>query len=80
MDGLPPSARLVGIGFYVALCIVLGTLGGKWLDGALNVDTVFTLLGLVLGLVAAIGGGLRQLFDVLKAIERQQNQRRRGSD
>src|SRR3972149_5101794 len=24
MDALPPSARLVGIGFYIALCIALG--------------------------------------------------------
>ena len=80
MDGMPPSARLVGIGFYVALSIVLGTLAGRELDKALSVDTVFTMLGLTLGLVAGIGGGLRQLFDVLKEINRRQDQGRRGSE
>ena len=33
---LPPAARLIGIGWYFAICIVLGIGGGvaldKWLD------------------------------------------------
>jgi hypothetical protein len=74
MDGLPPSARLVGIGFYVGLCIALGTVGGRELDRALDTGTVFTLLGLALGLVLAIWGGVRQLLDVLDAINRQRTE------
>ncbi|HEX5371049.1 MAG TPA: AtpZ/AtpI family protein [Dehalococcoidia bacterium] len=75
MQGLPPSARLIGIGFYVALCIVLGTVGGRELDGLLDTGKVFTLLGLSLGLVSALYGGVRQLMEVLDAI----NQRRKGT-
>ena len=75
MDGMPPSARLVGIGFYIALCIALGTIGGRELDRALDTGRLFTLVGLGLGLTLALWGGTRQLMDVLNAI----NRRGRGS-
>jgi hypothetical protein len=71
MDGLPPSARLVGIGFYVALCIALGAVGGRELDRALDTGVALTLLGLGVGLGLALWGGIRQLLDVLNAINRQ---------
>ena len=74
MDGLPPTARLVGIGFYVALCIALGAIGGREADKALDSDPALTLVGLGVGLVLAIYGGLRQLMDVMAEI----NQRRLG--
>ena len=70
MMQLPPTARLLGIGFYVAICIVLGTMGGLALDGALDTGRLFTLVGLALGLILAIWGGTRQLMDVLAAIRR----------
>ena len=74
MDGLPPSARLLGIGFYFATCIVLGTLGGRELDRALDTDKVFTILGLALGLFLAIYGGIKQLMEVLAAIDRRRTE------
>ena len=67
---LPPSARLVGIGFYIGLCIVLGTLGGRELDRMLDTGKVLTLAGLGFGLAIAIWGGIVQLLDVLDAINR----------
>ena len=70
MNGMPPSARLVGIGFYVAICIVLGTIGGREVDRALDTGAAFTLAGLALGLVLAIWGAVRQLLDVLDLINR----------
>ena len=71
MDDLPPSARLVGIGFYVAICIVLGTLGGRELDKALGSDPLLTVAGLLVGLFFALWGAVRQLLDVMAAINRQ---------
>jgi hypothetical protein len=68
MQGLPPTVQLVGIGWYVALSILLGVGGGVLLDGALDTDPIFTLLGLVLGLVMAFWGGYVQLKDVLDTI------------
>ena len=70
MGGMPPSARLVGIGFYVALCIALGAVGGRELDKALDTGKLLTLVGLGLGLVLALWGGIRQLLDVLNEIKR----------
>ena len=74
MNGMPPSARLVGIGFYVAICIVLGTIGGREVDRALDTGTAFTLAGLALGLVLAIWGAVRQLMDVLDLINRRRTE------
>jgi len=74
MDGMPPSARLVGIGFYIAICIVLGTLGGRELDRALDTGRLLTLLGLALGLVLALWGGFHQLMEVLADIERRRTE------
>jgi hypothetical protein len=70
MAGMPPSARLVGIGFYVGLCIALATLGGRELDRALDTGRVLTLVGLAFGLVLALWGGIKQLLDVLDDINR----------
>lgn len=67
---MPPSARLVGIGFYIGICIVLGTLGGRELDRALDTGKVFTVVGLGVGLTLALYGAFRQLLDVLAAINR----------
>jgi hypothetical protein len=69
MDGLPPSARLVGIGFYIGTCIVVGTLGGAQVDKLLDTGKLFTVVGLLLGLALALYGAYMQLMEVLAAIE-----------
>jgi ATP synthase protein I len=58
------ALRLVGIGWYIALCIVLGTLGGRWIGQRLDFggsEALFTVLGLLLGLVVAFLGVYRML-------------------
>ena len=69
MTGLPPTVRLTGIGFYIALCIGGGVFGGVQLDGWLDTGRLFAILGLFLGLAAAFGGGYILLLDVLKRKE-----------
>ena len=78
MNGMPPSARLVGIGFYVAICIAGGTILGRWLDGEFDTGKVLTLAGLALGLGMALWGGIRQLMDVLHEIDRRRIERKQG--
>ena len=57
--------QLLGIGWYVALSIVAGILGGRWLDDRLGTEVVFTLIGLALGLTLAFIGMYRMLARVL---------------
>ena len=69
-----PAARLVGIGFYIALCIVLMTLGGRELDKVLNTGKALTVAGLGLGLVLGLYGGFLQLSEVLAEINRRRTE------
>ncbi|MCH7579036.1 MAG: AtpZ/AtpI family protein [Chloroflexi bacterium] len=66
MDRLPPTARLIGIGWYFAVCIVAGVIGGALLDGVADTKPLLTLLGLTLGLVLAFYGGYQMLMDVIR--------------
>lgn len=70
MGGLPPSARLMGIGFYIGITIVLFTVGGIQLDKMLDTGKLFTVAGLAIGLVLALYGAFQQLMEVLAAIDR----------
>lgn len=65
MRNLPPALQLIGIGWYFATCIVLGVLGGLWLDDQADTRPLFTLLGVGLGLLTAGYGGYRMIRDVL---------------
>jgi F0F1-type ATP synthase assembly protein I len=56
------ALRLVGMGWYVGLCIVLGVLGGIWLDDRINTRPVMTIVGLVLGIVLAFYGVYRMIL------------------
>jgi len=65
MGRLSPALRLLGIGWYFALCIALGIGGGVWLDSSLGSAPLFTLFGLFLGLGAAFYGGYRMIVEAL---------------
>lgn len=66
---LPPAARLIGIGWYFAICIVLGVGGGVALDTWLDTTPWLTLLCLALGLFLAFYGGYQMLREVLAESE-----------
>jgi F0F1-type ATP synthase assembly protein I len=66
MDRWRAALRLVGIGWYVAACIVLGVIGGLWLDGKLHTSPWFMLLGLGLGLGAVFLGLYRMLEPLME--------------
>ena len=61
--------RLLGIGWYVALCIGGGAALGLLLDGRLGVRPLFTLAGIFLGIGVAVIGMYRMLMAVLRTRE-----------
>lgn len=62
--------QLVGVGWYVAFCIILGILGGLWLDKKLDTIPLFTLIGVILGTVLAFYGMYRMLLPLLNHDEK----------
>jgi hypothetical protein len=70
MGGLPPTARLVGIGFYIGITIALFTVGGVQLDKVLDTGKLFAVVGLAIGLALALYGAYQQLMEVLADIDR----------
>ena len=55
------ALRFIGVGWFVAISILLGVLGGLWLDGKLNTKPLFVIVGLILGLIVA-GYGVYQML------------------
>ena len=60
-------ARLLGVGWYVAICIVGGVWGGVWLDEKLETSPLFLLIGLMLGIGVAGAGVYRMLAALVSA-------------
>jgi F0F1-type ATP synthase assembly protein I len=62
------AIRLIGIGWYIVACILLGALGGRWigqkLDGHSS-ETILTIVGLFLGLIVAFLGVYRMVKSTL---------------
>jgi hypothetical protein len=65
-----PAMRLIGMGWIIAICVILGVVGGIQLDKAFDTDRLFTVLGLFVGLFFGLWGGWLQLREVLDAINR----------
>ncbi len=82
MSQWPPAMQLMGIGWYVATCIVFGVVGGVLLDDELGTGFALTLIGLALGLASAGWGGYRMLQDMFaaQAKQRRDEQRRASTD
>ena len=58
--------RLVGVGWFVALTIAGGAIGGLALDAWLGTRPILTIVGVMLGLTVAISGMYRMLVAVLR--------------
>lgn len=63
---LPAALRYIGLGWYVALCLVAGVLLGLWADGWLGTQPLFLLVGLFLGLAGAFFGLTRVIARIVR--------------
>lgn len=57
--------RLVGIGWYVGICIGGGATAGLLLDRRLDLTPILTLVGIIVGIVVAGIGMYRMVMAVL---------------
>ena len=69
--------RLLGVGWYVAICIAGGGLGGFLLDNRLDLNPLLTLLGLGAGMSLAGVGVYRMIIAVFSSIPDSNDQRKR---
>lgn len=70
------ALSLLGIGFYIAGAIILGVLGGKWLDDKFGVDRWWTIGGLVLGIIVAVYGTYNMLRPFIKSVNKNGNNKK----
>jgi ATP synthase protein I len=56
-------------GITLAVSVLLGVFAGQWLDGRLNTGILFTLIGVLLGLVAAATNTVRLYRALLRKSE-----------
>ena len=71
MPGWLLALRVTGLGWYIAFCIVLGIVGGLWLDKKADTSPLFMLLGTLLGVVVAFYGMYKMVVPLLQYTERQ---------
>ena len=74
------ALRLMGLGWYVATCIVVGVVGGVALDKLLNIAPLFTLLGVLLGTVAAFYGLYKMVRPLLSSDQYSKKPGNNGED
>ena len=63
---MPPwvvtALRLTGLGWFVAVCIVTGILGGLWLGNLTSQVALFVLVGTIVGSLVAFYGVYRMIL------------------
>ena len=58
------ALRLIGVGWFIGISILLGVLAGSWLDSKFGTKYL-VIVGLVLGVVVAGYGVYRMLLPLL---------------
>ena len=56
---------MVGVGWYVGLCIFLGVWGGLWLDKKFNTEPFLVITGLIAGLAVSFYGIYRMVLPLM---------------
>ena len=53
------ALQLIGIGWYIVVCLFIGLFAGIWFDSVVGTEPVFTLLGVLSGTILAFYGMYR---------------------
>jgi len=65
-----PMLSLMGMGFYIAIAIIAGILGGHWLDEKMNTNPLWLIIGLILGVAVAVLGVYNMLKPFIASAKR----------
>lgn len=65
MNRWQPALRLIGVGWYIGISILLGVLAGSWLDSKFGTKPLFVIVGVILGVVVAVYGVYRMLLPLI---------------
>lgn len=60
------SLRLIGVGWFIGISILLGILGGLWLDNRFATKPLFVIIGLILGITVAFYGVYQMLLPLIR--------------
>jgi F0F1-type ATP synthase assembly protein I len=71
-----PMLSLMGMGFYIAIAIIAGILGGHWLDGKMNTNPLWLIIGLILGIAVAVLGVYNMLKPFIASAKRADNNKK----
>jgi F0F1-type ATP synthase assembly protein I len=58
--------KFTGLGWYIAACIVLGTVSGVALDKLSGLSPLFMVLGVMVGSIAAFWGLIKMVKQFIK--------------
>jgi len=61
------ALRFIGVGWFIAISILLGVLGGLWLDEKFGTEPILVIVGLILGLFVAFYGVYRMLLPLMRS-------------
>ncbi len=61
MRPLPSAAVFLGLGTAVAGCVAVGVFAGIWVDSKAHTSPAFLVVGLLLGVAAAVGTVVTQV-------------------
>ncbi len=75
MAGWEAALRLTGMGWYVVVAVIGGTVGGRALDNWLNISPILTIAGLLLGILVA-GFGIKRMISPILANSRAASRQR----
>ncbi len=55
------------MGWFIGISILLGVLGGLWLDSKFGTEPILVIVGLIFGLVVAFYGVYRMLLPLMRS-------------
>ena len=63
------AMRFTGMGWSIAVAVILGVLIGNWLDGKAGTHPLFLILGILVGLAGSFAVIIRLLIDFVRQSE-----------